>query len=155
VQSALANRSQGGASRNGAKHPSLLVGMVRDGEGREMTPSHTNRGNRRFRYYVTRPDQLEGQTAWRVNALDLERLVCRTIAGWLQDKQRLAATLGGHALGVSAMSGLFDQAHITASTLAGDNVGACKTLLDQLVPSISLQPDCIDIALKLQNVMGA
>ena len=155
VQSALANRSQNGASRRGAKHPSLLVGMLSDGEEREMTPSHTNRGNRRFRYYVTRPDQLGGKTAWRVNAHDLERLVCRTIAKWLQDKQRVAATLGGQALGVSAISGLLDQAHITASALAGDNVGACKTLMDQLAPSITLQADCIDIALKLQNVMGA
>lgn len=154
VQSALANRSQGGTSRRVAKHPSLLIGMVRDGEGREMTPSQTNRGNRRFRYYVTRPEQLEGKTAWRVNAHDLERLVCRTIAEWLQDKQRLAATLVGLALGVSAMSGLFDRAHITASTLAGDTVGACKTLLDQLAPSISLQPNCINIALTRQNVMA-
>ena len=154
VQSALANRSQGGTSRRVAKHPSLPIGMVRDGEGREMTPSHTNRGNRRFRYYVTRPDQLEGKTAWRVNAHDLERLVCRTIAEWLQDKQRVAAALGSRAPGVSAMSDLLNQVRITASTLAGDTVGACKTLFEQLVPSITLQSNCIDIAIKLQNIMA-
>ena len=154
VQSAFANRSQGGASGNGAKHPSLLVGMLSDGEGRAMTPSHTNKANRRFRYYVTRPDQVKGKAAWRVNARDLEHLVCRTIAEWLQDKQRVAAKLGRHAPGLSAMSDLLNQAHITASTLAGDNVGACKILLDQLVPSISLQPDCIEMAIKLQNIMA-
>ena len=66
----------------------------------------------------------------------------------------MAATLGDHAPGVSAMSDLLDQARIAASTLAGDNVGACKTLLDQLAPSITLQPVCIDIAIKLQNVVA-
>src|SRR3546814_16559423 len=52
-----------------------------------MTPSHANKAGRRYRYYVTRPDQLAGSAAWRVPAHDLERLVCDRIAALLNDPQ--------------------------------------------------------------------
>src|SRR3546814_11586839 len=72
-----------------AQQPSLLTGRIFDGEGRVMTPSHANKAGRRYRYYVTRPDQLAGSAAWRVPAHDLERLVCDRIAALLHDPQAL------------------------------------------------------------------
>ena len=45
-----------------------------------MMPLHTSKGNKRFRYFVTRPDEVEGTPAWRVNAHDLERMVCAELA---------------------------------------------------------------------------
>ena len=49
------NRVVRGATRNIA-HPSLLLGLVFDGAGRPMSPSHACKGARRYRYYVTKPD---------------------------------------------------------------------------------------------------
>lgn len=94
VQQALAARGQGGTSKHGTKHPSLLAKLVRDGEGRLMTPSHTSKGNRRFRYYVTRPDEVEGARAWRVNAHDLERIVCAELAALLSNAQAVCDLVG-------------------------------------------------------------
>ena len=76
VQQAIADRSSGGASPATSKHPSLLVGRIVDGLGRPMTPTHAQKGKHRYRYYVTRPDAVDGHAQWRVSASDIEKLVC-------------------------------------------------------------------------------
>jgi site-specific DNA recombinase len=86
VQTQLeSNREQrrlGGRS----KEASLLAGMVLDGEGQRLTPSHTVKAGRRYRYYLGRTGEptksTEGLGRARricVPAHDLERLV---IAEW-------------------------------------------------------------------------
>lgn len=75
VQTKLAERSQGGNSRAISSKVSLLTGLLYDGEGRAMVCSHTQKGNRRFRYYNTRPELVDQNTAWRVKAQDIEAIV--------------------------------------------------------------------------------
>lgn len=155
VQRALANRSQGGTSSGRARYPSLLVGMVRDGEDRDMTPSHTNKGNRRFRYYVTRPDQLHGTPAWRLNAHDLERLVCDAIAALLTDKHRLQSTVGNNIRDGSAILAMFDTAEQLAQRLTSAEVQTIKELLIRLRPVIKLRTTDIEINLPVGALVEA
>ncbi len=59
-----------------ASNPSLLVGIIWDGEGRRMSPSHATKGSRRYRYYVSRLDPTAPAcAAWRIPAGDLEALI--------------------------------------------------------------------------------
>ncbi|HEX7821284.1 MAG TPA: recombinase family protein [Sphingobium sp.] len=59
-----------------AEHPSLLCGVVWDGEGRRMVPSHSNKKGVRYRYYVSQQDKHRLKLkAWRVPAGDLEAVV--------------------------------------------------------------------------------
>lgn len=37
----------------GAKAPSLLSGLIFDGDGNRMTPTHANKSGRRYRYYIS------------------------------------------------------------------------------------------------------
>src|SRR5204863_2245989 len=37
------------------RQPSLLAGLLFDGDGHRMTPSHAVKGGTRYRYYVSRP----------------------------------------------------------------------------------------------------
>ena len=64
VQQTLAKRTQGHSRRMKAKDPSLLVSLLVDGEGRAMTPSHSVKGNVRYRYYITRPGLVDESQAW-------------------------------------------------------------------------------------------
>ena len=64
------------------KEASLLAGMVVDGEGQRLTPSHTAKGGKRYRYYLRRRSNSPSgpaKDAWTdrmcVPAHDLERLV--------------------------------------------------------------------------------
>jgi DNA invertase Pin-like site-specific DNA recombinase len=145
VQQALAARSQGGTSKHGTRHPSLLVQLVRDGEGRRMTPSHTCRGNRRFRYYVTRPDEIEGTAAWRVNAHDLEHIVCHELVALLSDSERMC-TLVGPADAQQTQKTILNAQHIAEQLNAGSphmKQEALRNLLD----SVQLHEDHINISI--------
>ena len=80
VEAQLAKNASGSSRRKRQQNPSLLIGKVFDGEGRAMTPSHAQNGKKRYRYYVTRPEDVDGSPACRVNAHDLEQLVCEQLA---------------------------------------------------------------------------
>jgi len=67
---------------------SHLIGLLFDGDGQPMTPSHAKRGTKRYRYYVTR-EPADDQTNWRVGAHDIEQLVEARIRQLLQDKNQI------------------------------------------------------------------
>jgi site-specific DNA recombinase len=68
-----------------AQQPSLLSGMVRDRHGRRLTPVHTTKGTRRYRYYVSQSSGSEGKPpVWRVPAADLEEAILGALAGDLK-----------------------------------------------------------------------
>ena len=79
-----------------ASAPSLLTGLVYDGTGERMSPTHANKGGRRYRYYVSHSlIQRDRSTApaesCRVPASDLESIVQDRLCALLQDG---AAILG-------------------------------------------------------------
>ena len=63
-----------------------------------MTPSHATKPGKRYRYYVTRSDQLDDAPAWRVSAHDLERLVCDRRSEQITDQRFLCDLAKVHPL---------------------------------------------------------
>src|SRR5207247_7971452 len=67
-----------------AAEPSLLAGLLVDGWGERLTPSHAVKKGRRYRYYVSTAlitdagtDQSQG---WRLPAQEIEDAVIRVLA---------------------------------------------------------------------------
>ena len=153
VQQAIAQRTSGSSRRLRARQPSLMVGLLVDGEGRAMTPSHATKPSVRYRYYVTRPDQLDGTPAWRVSAHDLEKLVCERIAALLLDQQAIAALLApegdDHA---EVVHRAFERGDIAAATLRSGSAHARAELLATLRPQAALSDDAITITLDPADV---
>ena len=147
VQEALADRSQGGTSRSPAKWPSLLIGMVIDGENRPMSPSHANKGQKRYRYYVTRDDQLNGSPAWRVSAHDLERLVCHEVLRFLTDRHSVQNAFLDTRDDVQKLAHVLEQSSNAATILENGMAGDKQRLLKTLVSRIQLQEDAIEISI--------
>ena len=80
-----------------ADQPSPFAGMLTDGLGRAMTPTHAKRGNRRYRYYVTRTQSADGKSppdAWRIPAREIERPVQSRLPAWLRDEAGIVAQCG-------------------------------------------------------------
>lgn len=74
------------------RSPSLLTGLIEDGDGRPMTPVFTTKAGRQHRYYVTRLKPGEDRkAAWRVPAGDLDRAVVSCVETTLSQR---AAGLG-------------------------------------------------------------
>jgi DNA invertase Pin-like site-specific DNA recombinase len=85
------NRQDHSASR--ARSTSLLAGIIFDGDGARLTPTHAKKNGRRYRYYIS-TSLMRGDkpsTGLRIPASDLETLVIGRIAqqlnnvGWVTD----------------------------------------------------------------------
>ena len=64
-----------------AEHPSLLAGLVWDGDGRRMVPNHASKRGVRYRYYASAKDKERLKLpVRRVPAGELEGLVMRQLA---------------------------------------------------------------------------
>ncbi|WAT19248.1 recombinase family protein [Aurantiacibacter sp. MUD11] len=85
VQSILKENRRDHRLGKRARNPSLLTGMISDPDGRPMSPSHTTRRHRCYRYYMTRflPGETRG-TPWSVPAGELEKAAVRLTAKWLR-----------------------------------------------------------------------
>jgi site-specific DNA recombinase len=147
VQARLTANASGPSRRLKHQQPSLLVGKVLDGEGREMTPSHASRSSRRYRYYVTRPDQLNGTRAWRVSAHDLEQLVCSSIAGELADRQLIIDLAGSRDMGAEELKRAGEEADLMAATLRSGRPHSKAELLGAIVRQVRLYEERVKVTL--------
>ena len=100
VQTRLAQhavRSRGNKSTTTFTAP--LAGLVFDAAGPRMTPTHAQKGGRRYHYYtsaslVRRHERREDSKGIRVPASDLERVVASAIAERLADPAHIAELAG-------------------------------------------------------------
>ncbi|KAA9008797.1 recombinase family protein [Histidinibacterium aquaticum] len=133
VQDRLGERGQRRRGPNGkqvAADSALLKGKLRDGTGDRLTPTHVQRGDRRYRYYVSNrlisggPDP----NALRIPAIELERRVTEIVAGHIQaagERHRLATPSDA-----VASQSLSERATAYAANLRTDPGQALARLID-------------------------
>ena len=142
VQAALADKAPARTRRANIRHPSILAGLVHDGHGRKMTPSHAVKQAKRYRYYMTRDRQLGTPAVWRVPAHDLEQLVVARLCRHLVEKREVDgdSSLGAH-----------DDAErenvSTASGLMGGSESERTDIIQALVERIDVRRDCVELKL--------
>ena len=79
--------------RTRAKERSLLAGLLWDAEGHPMSPSHSNKKGKRYRYYISqaaiqgKPTQPDTRT--KIPAPELENLLINTIPQFFEDDAQL------------------------------------------------------------------
>ncbi len=98
VQATIACNRAEPQRRTRRTEPSLLTGILHDGDGRRMAPSHAAKGMKRYRYYVTPASERTATDppAWRVPAHDVETIVVDRLRALLCDRRemRRLANLG-------------------------------------------------------------
>ena len=153
VQLMLRGNASGSSRRRGAGQPSLMIGLLRDEEGRPMTPSHSGkaRNAQRYRYYVTRPDALDGKPASRISAADLENLVCEQLAGRLADTAFLL-DLAGATIDADRLRGSTTRADLAAASLRSGTADAKAGLLADLVEGVGLRSGSVELALSADGL---
>jgi site-specific DNA recombinase len=89
VQAQLASNAGERNSGTRTRQPTLLAGMLFDGDDNRMTPTHAVKKGTRYRYYVSRPlitkDQTEQSVGLRIPAAEIEQLVVSRVRQWLLD----------------------------------------------------------------------
>lgn len=83
--------------RRNAKVSSLLAGMICDGLGRKMSPSHTVKNGKRYRYYITHSSEVStGDPPWRLPAHNIEKAVVDRLTRFLEDRASIRGLIGAN-----------------------------------------------------------
>lgn len=132
-------------SRRNAREASLLAGIIFDGRGRTMSPSHTVRKGKRYRYYVTHSSEdLSSVPAWRLPAHDIEKSVVERLARFLEERSSIQRLVSSDNAGM--LSSAFDLCLHTA-----DRLRSCtyhrRTKVPALIERVDVGDDAISITL--------
>jgi hypothetical protein len=111
VQQRLASNRVERRHQTRASGPSLLAGMMSDGEGRRMTPSHASKAGVRYRYYVL-VDEAAGPKPRpiRVAAGDIEPAIIASIIRLLSDRAMLLTRFQPRLASAAQTEALFKTA---------------------------------------------
>ena len=97
VQAKLAGNRQARAIGATAEEPSLLAGLIVDGSGQRMTPTHAVKKGRRYRYYVSSALITGTRTPYdnglRAPAGDVEALVLDRLRKYLASEQDVSEAI--------------------------------------------------------------
>jgi DNA invertase Pin-like site-specific DNA recombinase len=95
VHAVLAESPQMRAGRIRAQTPSLLKGLIFGPDGRAMSPTHTRRGNKLYRYYVSQSvikGSADDSAIGRLPAAEIEVAVVDEVRGLLRSPEVVVAT---------------------------------------------------------------
>ena len=93
AQNLLNENRQNNQSRNSVENPSLFAGLIYDDNENPMSPAHTRKGNRRYRYYVSQAvlqyREAEAGSVLRISAKTIEDPVIKRLMQCLQTPKEL------------------------------------------------------------------
>ena len=158
VQDKLATNRRARSLAVGAEAPSLLSGLIFDGDGNRMTPTHANKRGRRYRYYIS-ASLLDrgtgGPNTMRVPASEIEGLVLDRLHGLISSRQDIAHALNPLDLTAKQLDLVLKRAAELDRqwlTIPPDDV---RALARQIIGRVTLSPDRIEVAIGTGKLAGA
>ena len=151
TQLLLRSRTARRASRTTKSAASPLTGKLFDESGLSLTPSHAVKGERRYRYYVSRrlingaKDSMGG--GWRLPAPEIERSVAAAACQILSDRTEIAAAAQVVGIADYRLPSIFSVAEEWRKRLESEV--EAEAALKALVDRIDLSDSSIRLALKL------
>ncbi len=153
VQAKIYDSRQTHAQRPIASSDSLLTGILFDSEGNRLSPSHSQKQSKRFRYYLSQKLVNEGKQAtpqgMRIPAQELETLVINQTCDWLNNTDTLINELNPEP---EQIQNLIAHARKLSSDLQ-ENKHEQTQLLLQLIDRIELGHTYVSISIKASALM--
>jgi hypothetical protein len=148
LASNAAQRNEGGRTRQ----PSLLAGMLFDGDGNRMTPSHAVKNGTHYRYYVSASlitkDRTETSAGLRIPAAEIESLVSSRVHRWLIDPGSIYKSNSERLADSSVQQRLLALAADIAKNWPELRVAPKRAVLAALIKRIEASVNHIDIHLR-------
>ena len=131
---------------------SPLAGKLFDSSGERLTPSHTAKGDLRYRYYVsarlTKGPAQQVADGWRLPAPELERTVAAVAQQLLADEPAIAGAVEEAGIGASHIPLVLQSARAWSSKLRSK--AETTAALTALVERVELRRDGLRLSLKLR-----
>ena len=132
-----------------AKKVSLLAGLIFDGRGDCLTPSHANKAGRRYLYYVSE-GLIQGRgdgegTNLRLPASEVEAVVIGEVQSLLRTPPRLLDAVVISDDDVASQRRLVEQGRDRAETLDQGDRSVLVAIVRSIVSRVEVHPDMIDV----------
>ncbi len=154
VQDKLQANKQGHRSRSTSMNPSLLSGLVFDEKGNRLTPSHSKKGARRYRYYIDQESDADGLNntinVLRLPAQEIEVVVIRALEAFMKDESKLVNLMG--AIDADRTYQQLREASDLAVQLSKANSIQQINLLQRIVSRITVHKAKLMIELALNKI---
>ena len=150
TQALLAGNRIARASNQNQSHTKLLRGLLYDGLGRRMQGSQTNRGTRRYHYYITNPadaDTTPGPSR-RVPASELEATVTHRLRAFLTNGTSLDEAATSLRLPDEHLSTFIRNATALAAAIEEDPAAATHILR-----RVDVHDDRVDLTICLAALL--
>jgi hypothetical protein len=149
VAQLLREHSTASRARNSSAKSCVLIGKLFDESGGRLTPSHAVKGDRRYRYYVSR-SLMKGGAAqvdggWRLPAAEIERSIAAAARSILDDQQTVVVAIEETGLDSSRIAPLLKSAAAWSARLQSEQDNALSALIDR----VDLDPEGMRLSLKL------
>jgi hypothetical protein len=156
VQDKLAGNRQARALGATADEPSLLAGLIVDGEGQRMTPTHAVKKGRRYRYYVSTALITEARSlhdkGLRVPAGDVEALVLDRIRAFFASEHDVGETLSNFALDAASLRSSLKKAEELTHVWAALPSIKMRELVRAIVERVSVRVDEVVVSLNRKEI---
>src|ERR1700693_40217 len=152
VQDQLAGNTARRQCGRRTRQSSLLAGMLFDGDGNRMTPSHAGKKSTHYRYYVSgsliTKDRTETSAGLRIPAVEIEQLVSGRVHRWLLDPGSIYNSPTGRLVDSSVQQRLLALAADIGKHWPELPVARKRAVLAALIERIEVRGDQIDIHLR-------
>jgi site-specific DNA recombinase len=149
VQTKLTDNKQAYEQRPKASSDSLLTGILFDSEGQRLSPSHSQKKSRRFRYYISQKLVNEGKASTkngiRIPAQELEMLVINQLCDWLNNSDSIIHALNPDPEQIQNL--LADAQKLTMDLQ--DNKHEQYPLLRQILDRVEVGIDYVSLLVKV------
>src|SRR5579862_1012556 len=135
--------------------PSPLAGKLFDEHGGRLTPSHTVKGGRHYRYYVSRNlirSSAKGGKGRRLTALELEKSVVIAASSMLADRAGIIAAVPDAETSATAVEAALQASEAARRQLDSDPDKSA--VIDRLVHRVELRKDAMRISLDLGSFVN-
>ena len=153
VQAKIAGNKQSRTQRPKAPSESLLTGLLFDSEGLRLTPSHSQKQSKRFRYYLSQKLVNEGKASSpngiRIPAQELEAMVIHQLCDWLADSEALIGALNPEP---EQMQNLIADSAKLAVDLQ-ENKTEQYQLLRQIIERVEVGSSYVSLSIKASALM--
>ena len=134
------------------RQPSLLAGVLFDGDDNRMTPSHAGKNGAHYRYYVSSSlitkDRTETSAGLRIPAVEIEQLVSGRVHRWLLDPGSIYKLTSGRLVDSSVQQRLLALAADIGKHWPELPVARKRAVLAALIKRIEVKVDQIDLHLR-------
>jgi site-specific DNA recombinase len=131
--------------------PSPLAGKLFDPSGAGLTPSHARKGDRRYRYYISRGLTIgpahRVHDGWRLPAAEIERTVAAAAQQLLTDEPAIATAVEEAGTAVNRIPSILETTRAWSGKLQSNTEAAAA--LAALVHRVELSRDGLRLSLKV------